>query len=134
MTIEQRYQDATLSIDERISDLLDRMTVEEKIAQITALWNKSGLSDEKRAGDEVVQLYIRDRVSSVTRPVKELRGFQRMSLKPGETTTVELPLGPDALAFYDEHMNWVVEPGFFDVMVGPNSEQLTTVALEVLAK
>lgn len=81
-----------------------------------------------------MQLYIRDRVPSVTRPVKELRGFRRVSLKPGKATTVELPLGPDALAFYDEHMNRVVEPGFFDVMVGPNCEQLTTVALEVTTK
>ncbi len=53
-----------------------------------------------RAGDEVVQLYVRDRVSSVTRPVKELRGFKRVSLKPGESATVELKLGPEALAVH----------------------------------
>ena len=85
----------------------------------------------QREGDEVVQLYIRDRVSSVTRPVKELRGFQRVSLKAGESRIVELPIDPDALAFHDERMNLVVEPGAFDVMVGTNSERLTTVALEV---
>jgi beta-glucosidase len=87
-----------------------------------------------REGDEVLQLYIHDRVASVTRPVKELRGFKRVTLKPGETKTVELELGPDALALYDQSMNRVVEPGFFDVMVGTSSESLTTVALEVVAK
>jgi beta-glucosidase len=87
-----------------------------------------------RAGDEVVQLYLRDRVASVTRPVKELCGFQRVTLRPGETKTVELVLGPDALALYDEGMNRVVEPGFFDVMVGTSSEQLTAVTLEVVAR
>lgn len=84
-----------------------------------------------RAGDEVVQLYIRDRVSSVTRPVKELRGFERVSLKPGETRTLELPLEASALAFTNVQMKRVVEPGIFDVMVGTSSEQLTTLSLEV---
>jgi beta-glucosidase len=84
-----------------------------------------------RAGDEVVQLYVRDRVASVTRPVMELRGFHRVGLKPGEATTVELPLGPEALAFTNAAMKRVVEPGTFDVMVGASSEQLTTVTLEV---
>jgi len=84
-----------------------------------------------RAGDEVVQLYVRDRVASVTRPVMELRGFRRVSLKPGEATTVELSLGPEALAFTNAAMKRVVEPGTFDVMVGTGSAHLTTVTLEV---
>jgi beta-glucosidase len=87
-----------------------------------------------RAGDEVVQVYIRDVVSSVTRPVKELRGFERVSLKPGEERTVAVTLGPDALALVDQKMQKVVEPGRFDVMVGTNSTQLTTVSFQVLAK
>ena len=74
-----------------------------------------------RAGSEVVQMYIRDRVSSVTRPVKELKGFAKVSLEPGETATVELNITPDALAFYDIEMNFVVEPGEFEVMVGNSS-------------
>jgi beta-glucosidase len=87
-----------------------------------------------RSGDEVVQLYIRDQVSSVTRPVKQLRGFRRLSLKPGESATVELPLGQEALRLTNDKMQRLVEPGAFDVMVGTSSEQLTTVKLEVTEK
>jgi beta-glucosidase len=71
-----------------------------------------------RAGDEVVQLYIRDQVSSVTRPVKELRGFERVTLAPGEKKAVTFTLGPDALSLIDANMQRVVEPGRFDVIVG----------------
>ena len=87
-----------------------------------------------RKGDEVVQLYIRDRVSSVTRPVKELRGFERVTLAPGERRTLSFTLGPEALRFVDEHMNRVVEPGLFDVMVGTNSVSLTKASLEVVVQ
>jgi beta-glucosidase len=76
-----------------------------------------------RAGDEVIQMYIRDRVSSVTRPVKELKGFTRISLKPGESTTVSIDITPEKLSFYDIDMNWVVEPGEFDIMVGSSSRE-----------
>ena len=75
----------------------------------------------ERAGSEVVQLYIRDVVSSVTRPVLELKGFQKVWLQPGETKTVSLEITPDALAFYDINMEYVVEPGEFEVMVGTSS-------------
>ncbi len=86
-----------------------------------------------RAGTEVIQMYIRDRVSSVTRPVKELKGFARVTLEPGERRTVELPITPDRLAFYDVNMDFVVEPGEFEIMVGTSSrnEDLQTVILEV---
>jgi beta-glucosidase len=73
------------------------------------------------AGDEVVQLYLRDDVASVTRPVRELRGFQRLTLQPGETRTASFTLRPDDLAFYDQRMRWVVEPGAFTVWVGTSS-------------
>ena len=75
----------------------------------------------QRAGSEVVQLYIRDLVSSVTRPVKELKGFRRITLEPGESATVALDITPDRLAFYDVDMNRVVEPGEFEIMVGSSS-------------
>jgi beta-glucosidase len=75
----------------------------------------------KRAGAEVVQMYVRDCVSSVTRPVKELKGFQKISLRPGETQTVALDITPESLAFYDIHMKCVVEPGEFEIMVGNSS-------------
>jgi beta-glucosidase len=86
------------------------------------------------AGDEVVQLYIRDQVGSVTRPVKELKGFERVTLEPGETRTVTFAITPDALSFLDAHMERVVEPGLFDVMVGASSAQLDTAVLEVVEK
>jgi len=85
-----------------------------------------------RPGDEVVQLYIHDRVASVTRPVKELRGFERVGLAPGEKKTVRFTLGPEALRFTDENMARVVEPGLFDVMLGTSSTSLATVPLEVV--
>jgi beta-glucosidase len=75
----------------------------------------------RRAGAEVVQMYIRDRVSTVTRPVKELKGFQKVTLAPGATQTVVLDITPELLAFYDIHMNFVVEPGEFQIAVGNSS-------------
>ena len=78
----------------------------------------------KRAGDEVVQLYIRDMAASVTRPVKELKGFKRLSLTPGEKQRVEFTLGPEHLGFYNREMRFVVEPGEFRVMVGSSSEDV----------
>jgi beta-glucosidase len=75
----------------------------------------------KRSGTEVVQMYVRDLVSSVTRPVKELKGFQKISLSPGEIKTVALDLTPESLAFYNIHMKLTVEPGEFKIMVGNSS-------------
>lgn len=82
-------------------------------------------------GDEVVQLYIRDEVSSVTRPVKELRGFRRVSLAPGQTETVQFTVGPEELSFLNRDMHRVVEPGSFKIMVGGNSVDLTEATLQV---
>ncbi|MEK6283419.1 MAG: glycoside hydrolase family 3 N-terminal domain-containing protein [Acidobacteriota bacterium] len=76
----------------------------------------------RRAGDEVVQLYVRDVVSSVTTYEKNLRGFERVRLAPGETKTVTFTLGPDDLALWDRNMRFVVEPGMFRVMIGASSE------------
>jgi len=73
------------------------------------------------AGDEVVQLYIRDVAASVTRPVRELKGFQRVTLKPGEKRRIEFTLAFEQLAFYNREMRFVVEPGEFRVFVGTNS-------------
>lgn len=77
-----------------------------------------------RAGDEVVQLYTREEVASVPRPVKELRGFKRLHLQPGEARTIEFELPIDLLAFYDEALQLVVEPGPIQVMVGSSSEDI----------
>jgi beta-glucosidase len=88
----------------------------------------------KRAGDEIVEMYIRDQVSSVTRPVRELKGFQRITLAPGESKTVSLSITPDKLAFFDRNMKRVVEPGLFDIMVGPSSVKYLTSHLEVVQR
>ncbi len=77
-----------------------------------------------RAGDEVAQLYIHDVLASVTRPVMELKGFQRVTLQPGETRTITFHLGVNQLAFYDREMAFVVEPGTIEVMVGSSSVDL----------
>lgn len=84
-----------------------------------------------RAGDEVAQLYIHQRVASRTRPVKQLRGFKRVSLQPGQKTTVEFTVKPEDLSLIDFNMNQVVEPGTFDLMVGPSSAETTSVPLQV---
>ncbi len=88
----------------------------------------------KIRGDEVAQLYIRDDVSSVTRPVKELRGFQRITLDPGQSHTVEFMLGPEQLSFLDHDMQRVVEPGTFKIMVGGSSVDVIETKLNVVAK
>jgi len=90
-------------------------------------------NEGSRAGDEVVQMYIRDKVSSVTRPVKELKGFQRITLAPGQTQTVSMEITPEHLAFYDIDMKYLVEPGEFEIMVGNSSrdQDLQTVLLRV---
>ena len=84
-----------------------------------------------RAGETVVQLYIRDRVSSVTRPVRELKGFQRVSVNPGESRTLRFTLGPRELAFWDAAMKFTVEPGEFDIMAGDNSATVKSSLLTV---
>jgi beta-glucosidase len=86
-----------------------------------------------RAGDEVVQVYVRDLYSSVTRPVKELKAFRRITLEPGEKRTVTFDIGVEQLAFFDRAMEWVVEPGEFELLVGSSSAQLEAVPLVVEA-
>jgi beta-glucosidase len=78
----------------------------------------------KLKGDEVVQLYLKDKVSSVTTYEFDLRGFDRVKLAPGETKTVKFTLHPDDLALLDKNMNWTVEPGAFEVMIGSSSEDI----------
>ena len=85
----------------------------------------------KVAGDEVVQLYIRDKISTITRPVKELKGFKRVTLEPGASETVTLPIDTSALQFFDRDMKRIVEPGEFDIMVGNSSDNVKTAVLTV---
>lgn len=85
----------------------------------------------ERSGDEVVQLYLRDKVSSVSRPVKELRGFERVKLDAGQSTMVTFTLDSEDFRFWDKNMKRTVEAGEFDIMVGPNSVDLKKVVLTV---
>ena len=105
------YSDMTLSSNQ--------MIVGETITASVTVKN-TGRYD----ADEVVQLYIRDVVGSISRPVKELKGFQRIHLKAGESQTVTFTITPDLLKFYDYNLNYVIEPGDFDIMIGPNSRDV----------
>jgi beta-glucosidase len=87
-----------------------------------------------REGDEVPQLYIHQGVSSTTRPVLALKGFQRIHLRPGEKTSVRFTLTPEILSIWNDQMQRVVEPGMVDIYVGPSSTQTQTISLQVAAK
>ncbi len=86
----------------------------------------------KRDGEEIVQLYVSDKVASMVRPIKELKGFKKVFIPQGKTVKVELELNANDLGFWTNEMKYIVEPGEFTVMVGPNSEDLQscTVILE----
>ncbi|MBA7697645.1 Beta-xylosidase [subsurface metagenome] len=83
-------------------------------------------------GDEVVQMYISDEVSSITRTVKELKGFRRITLSPGKTKTVTFLITTKELRFLDINMNYIVEPGRFKIMVGGNQASTLIDYLEVV--
>jgi beta-glucosidase len=85
-----------------------------------------------RRGAEVVQLYIRDDYSSVTRPVKELKGFRKVWLDAGQSQTVSFTITPEMLSFYDTNMKWIVEPGDFTIMTGGSSDKTQTTKLTVI--
>jgi len=85
-----------------------------------------------RDGDEVAQLYIHQKIASVTRPVMQLKGFQRVTLRSGEKRTVEFTITSDTLSMLNTDMHNVVEPGIFELMVGPSSDQTKTVPLSVV--
>ena len=114
------YSDVTLSSDQ--------MKIDGTITASVTIKN-TGRYD----ADEVVQLYIRDVVGSISRPVKELKGFQRIHLNAGETQTVTFKITSDLLRFYDYHLNDVIEPGDFDIMIGPNSRDVKKKRLSVIA-
>lgn len=84
----------------------------------------------KVAGKEVVQMYVRDVVGSISRPIKELKGFEKISLKPGETKTVTFTINEELLKFYNADLDWVIEPGAFQVFVGPNSRDVESLSFK----
>lgn len=112
------YSDVTLSANEMGQD-----------GSLTA--SVTVTNSGQRDADEIVQLYIRDVVGSTSRPLKELKGFQRISLKAGESKTVEFPITVDLLKFYNYELEYVAEPGEFLVMVGPDSENVNTASFNL---
>jgi beta-glucosidase len=78
----------------------------------------------KVAGEEVVQLYLRDKVGSVVRPIIELKDFQKIKLNAAETKTVKFTIDKEKLSFYNANLQWVAEPGDFDVMIGSSSADI----------
>jgi beta-glucosidase len=115
---EYRYSDLRLSSPTMAAD--GSVTVTVDVTNVGSM-----------AGDEIVQLYIHQKVSSVTRPVKELKGFGRIHLETGETKPVSFKIDASTLAFWTKTMKYAVEPGVFDIMVGPSSTEVQTVELEV---
>jgi Beta-glucosidase-related glycosidases len=113
------YSDITLSSDQ--------MKMDGTITASVTIKNTGNYD-----ADEVVQLYIRDVVGSISRPVKELKGFQRIHLNMGESQTVTFTITPDLLKFYDYNLNDVIEPGDFDIMIGPNSRDVKKKTITVL--
>lgn len=97
-----------------------QMTKDDKL-KVTCTLQNTG----KYAGAEVVQLYLQDKVASVTRPVKELKDFQKIFLQPGESREVSFVIDKEKLSFYDQKMNWGTEPGDFKLMIGNSSDNIT---------
>jgi beta-glucosidase len=108
-----RFEYTDLQIDPPEVDADRHVVISLKIKNIGA-----------RAGDEIVQLYVRDLVASLPRPVKELKGFKRIPLAPGESRTVAFDMPIDQLGFYDEALHLIVEPGMIEVMIGSSSEDI----------
>ena len=84
-----------------------------------------------RAGDEIVQLYIHDIYATSTRPVKELKGFRKVHLEPGASAQVDFTLNKEDLSYYNHDLQWVCEPGDFEIMIGPNSRDTEGINLRV---
>ena len=103
------------------------MKASEKITASVTVTNNGNYD-----GEEVVQLYIRDVVGSITRPLKELKGFQKVFLKKGESKKITFSIGVNDLKFYNSDLKWVAEPGDFEVMIGTNSEQVSKAGFKLL--
>ena len=110
--------------------LLDKQTIHEG-ETLTARVEVTNTGT--RGGNEVVQLYIGDRVGSVTRPVKELKGFEKIHLEPGERRTVSFTITPELLKFYDNRLEYILEPGEFEVMIGPDSHRTKSAVFTLTA-
>ena len=112
----------------KYSDLKTDKTAYKKNEKITATITLTNTGT--RAGEEVAQLYIHDKVGSVTRPVKELKGFQKVMLQPGESKTLTFVITDEELSFFRRNMTFGSEPGEYEIMIGGNSEQVNTVTIK----
>lgn len=115
----------------RYSDLQissDKMNADETIT-VSVMVENTGMYD----GMEVVQLYLRDKVGSISRPVKELKGFQKVAIKKGEKTKVTFEIELEDLKFYNQQLEWVAEPGIFEVMLGTNSQDVLKTTFELVS-
>lgn len=113
------YGDIHLSSDKMASDGSIKASIQVK-------------NTGSRDGDEIVQLYIHDQVAGISRPVKELKGFQRVHLSAGESREITFDITPDLLKYYNYNLDKVLEPGTFDLMIGPNSSSLKSVSFTVV--
>ncbi|WP_036879230.1 beta-glucosidase BglX [Xylanibacter oryzae] len=113
------YGDIRLSSDKMASDGSIKATINVK-------------NTGSRDGDEIVQLYIHDQVAGISRPVKELKGFQRIHLSAGESKDVTFQITPELLKYYNYNLEYILDPGTFDLMIGPNSSNLKTVSFTVM--
>ena len=96
-----------------------KMNSDEQIEAIVTITNKG-----KFKGEEIVQLYLRDKVGSIVRPVSELKDFRKIELNAGESKTIKFIIGKEKLSFYNEQLKWVAEPGDFDLMIGSSSKDI----------
>lgn len=113
------YGDIRLSSDKMASDGSIKATINVK-------------NTGSRDGDEIVQLYIHDQVAEISRPVKELKGFQRIHLSAGESKDVTFQITPELLKYYNYNLEYILDPGTFDLMIGPNSSNLKKVSFTVM--
>lgn len=119
------YLDESQPLEKRVEDALSRMTLEEKVGLLHAQSKFSSAGVPRLGIPEVVQLYIGDKLSSLPRPVKELKGFEKVHLAPGQSRTVTFEIDPGMLACYDDAKGgWGAEPGEFTAYVGAASDDI----------
>lgn len=119
------YLDESQPLEKRVEDALSRMTLEEKVGLLHAQSKFSSAGVPRLGIPEVVQLYIGDKLSSLPRPVKELKGFEKVYLAPGQSRTVTFEIDPGMLACYDDAKGvWGAEPGEFTAYVGAASDDI----------
>ena len=119
------YLDESQPLEKRVEDALSRLTLEEKVGLLHAQSKFSSAGVPRLGIPEVVQLYIGDKLSSLPRPVKELKGFEKVHLAPGQSRTVTFEVDPGMLACYDDAKGgWGAEPGEFTAYVGAASDDI----------